>query len=286
MFDEVASLISLGMGVRCRSGGVTRRWDIKQDPFGHPYEYDHRAPYLPPISDPRRPILPRTTDTVLLSDLDNLLAIFGSTTPRAATAIIRAARLYQQAVWVAESDPNQAWILLVSAVEVAAAFHVVNSQTSTEIINDLWPEMASVLKTIPDEHSAEVARLVSPLVKSTSKFLTFLMAHLPPPPPIRPSETLRVDWTDMPKSLSKVYNYRSQALHSGSPFPAPLLQAPLNPDQGPPPEMPFGLAAGDGSSVWLAKDMPMYLHLFEYVVRGALIRWWQEAPALEPLAAS
>jgi hypothetical protein len=50
--------------------------------------------------------------------------------------------------------------------------------------------------------------------------------------------------------------------------------------------MPFGLAAGDGSSVWLAKDMPMYLHLFEYVVRGALIRWWQEASVLEPLAAS
>ena len=39
--------------------------------------------------------------------------------PEKAIAIVRAARLYQQAVWVADDDPNLAFLWLVSAVEVS-----------------------------------------------------------------------------------------------------------------------------------------------------------------------
>lgn len=47
--DELAALMSLALGVRCRSGGVTRRWLIGHgqpgfDPLGMPIEADHRPP--------------------------------------------------------------------------------------------------------------------------------------------------------------------------------------------------------------------------------------------------
>ena len=51
--DEIASLVSLALGIRCRSGGVTRRWwcqvdESKNDPLGYPFEYDHRPPIWTP----------------------------------------------------------------------------------------------------------------------------------------------------------------------------------------------------------------------------------------------
>ena len=36
-----------------------------------------------------------------------------------------------------------------------------------------------------------------------------------------------------------------------------------------------GYGAGAYGGVWTAKDAPMKLHLFEYIVRGALLRWWE-----------
>jgi hypothetical protein len=131
LFDEIASLISLGLGIRCHSGGITRRWDIRQDPFGHPYEFDHQIPLLF-SGNPRKPIVQSTYRTVLLSDMERLFETFGSSSPRMATALVRSSRLYQQALWVVESDPNQAWILLVSAIEVAAAFTFVEGGTPIE----------------------------------------------------------------------------------------------------------------------------------------------------------
>jgi hypothetical protein len=274
IFDEVAGLVSLALGIRCQSGGITRRWDIKTDPLGHPYEFDHKAPYLP-TSDPRRPILPTATRTVALADLQPLLSVYAGTSPETATAIVRAARLYQQAVWVSESDPNLSWILLVSAIEVAAAHHATGTKPAREVIAHAWPEMDAVLDTLAPNHANEIASLVAHLVKSTRKFIDFCMQYLPNPPTERPAEWVQVDWTRMRRHLSMIYEYRSKALHSGTPFPAPLLDSPLKVEDGPPPEVPFGYSASDGASVWLKADLPMHLHIFEYLVRNALISWWR-----------
>ncbi|WBB71990.1 hypothetical protein O7602_19890 [Micromonospora sp. WMMD1128] len=274
IFDEIASLISLALGIRCKSGGMTRRWDIKQDPLGHPYEFDHKPPYLP-LVDRRRPMLPGITQTVLLDDIGPLFNAYSNAAPDVATAIVRAARLYQQALWTAESDPNQAWILFVSAAEVAAEQHTaLRTESPRERIEELWPEMGAALNTISEQTAFEIAELLAHLVKSTSKFVNFFLHYLPDPPLQRPSEDLQLDWSRMKRKISKVYEYRSKALHSGTPFPAPLLQPPIKVDDGPPPEVPFGISASDGTSVWMSGDLPMHLHIFEYLTRKALQSWW------------
>jgi hypothetical protein len=36
-----------------------------------------------------------------------------------------------------------------------------------------------------------------------------------------------------------------------------------------------GASVQQGASVWAAADIPMYLHTFEYLARGALLAWWR-----------
>jgi hypothetical protein len=61
--EEVAALVSLALGVRCRSGGITRRWlRGDPDPLGTPFEADHRRPYLPEQAGPRA-LLPGISTT-------------------------------------------------------------------------------------------------------------------------------------------------------------------------------------------------------------------------------
>ena len=40
-------------------------------------------------------------------------------------------------------------------------------------------------------------------------------------------------------------------------------------------EQPGTPAIGGKGGAWAAKDMPMLLHTFEYIVRHALLKWWR-----------
>lgn len=72
-----------------------------------------------------------------------------------------------------------------------------------------------------------------------------------------------------------IYKHRSRALHDGTPFPHPMLDRPrsFGPD-GVPDEAPLGMTAAAKGGSWEAKEMPMLLHTFEYIVRGCLLKWW------------
>lgn len=78
--------------------------------------------------------------------------------------------------------------------------------------------------------------------------------------------------------MSKVYSYRSKALHEGRPFPAPMCLTPLGFAEVPV-EIPLALGASMLGGTWIKKDVPMLLHTFEYIARQALLRWWQHVHA-------
>lgn len=108
--DEVAALLSPALGVRCRSGGVVRRWwrdndGETDDPLGRPIEFDHSPPmWVPPKRG--RTVLPCLRTSVNLDEAEPLLAAVPRMPGKKAVALIRAARLYGNAVWVADSDPK------------------------------------------------------------------------------------------------------------------------------------------------------------------------------------
>jgi hypothetical protein len=246
--QELASLLSLALGVRLKAGGIVRVFDPAGDPRGRPREYLHQVPYLPPAA--RSPVLPALIRAgllgVALNQSVSLLAAYGDLSAEQAIALVRAARSYQEAIWVAESDARQAWLRLVVAVETAA---------------QQW----------------------APGKRPTARFVDFCVAFLPRPPRRRPaSKDWRVDWRQMSDYLRTIYDYRSRDLHDGIPFPTPLCEPPWQYGGRVPNERPLVPKAFGDSPVWTAEKMPMPLHAFEYVVRGALRAWWRSMASTAP----
>ncbi len=276
--DEIAALLSLALGIRCRSGGITRQWlrhtgDTEPDPLGHPIEFSHRPPmWTPP---PRgRPFLPELPSSTNLGDAVPLLDLLPKISGRNSVALVRAARLYANALWVCDGDPNLAWLQMVSAVE-AAAVQRSGTKPAWKRVEQEMPDLWKILLDAGgQEHAEKVGAKLAGLVRSTDRFARFMDEFGPGPPERRPEEHSQIDWPEVPKRLKTIYAFRSRALHSGIPFPAPMCEPPLTWGTDIPVEKPPWISAQQGASAWVAEDIPMYLHTFEYLARGALLAWW------------
>ena len=196
----------------------------------------------------------------------------------ASVAVVLAARLYQQAIWTAESNPAYAWLLLVSAIESAAVYWRKQEDTPVERMRASRPELEEILYASGGSALvSRVAELIAPYMGATKRFVDFTLRFLPTPPPMRPPEYQQHPWNQsaLKKSLLRIYGHRSTALHAGIPFPAPMCW-PQRRSGDAYDERPGigGAAAAQGDHVWLARDIPMTLQFFEHIARGALLNWW------------
>ncbi|HLL05078.1 MAG TPA: hypothetical protein VK539_31115 [Myxococcaceae bacterium] len=195
--------------------------------------------------------------------------------PKDAVALARAARAYQNAVWIADAEPNLAWLLLVSALDTAATHWRISAGSPVDVLRAVRPDWATLLETGGSALLENMAAQLLPLLGSTRRFRDFVLEHLPDPPPDRPAEAwARLDWEKgkMRKTIDRVYDLRSHALHGSKPFPYPMCEPP----QGgikPAAEIPPGLATAAQDGIWRSEDTPLLLHTFEYIARGALLRW-------------
>ncbi|WP_010161979.1 hypothetical protein [Sphingomonas sp. PAMC 26617] len=275
LFDELTALASLLLDARIMAGPVDREFRPGEDPMGRPRGYD--ASYLPALPQSnQRPQLPYLTGSRDLRDLADLGSL-PHLTPGAAAALIKAARLFQNALWVADTSPENAWLLLVSAIETAAAHWDSDKRTPEErfalsyggVINML--KKANVEKLIP-----KMARAFNGVIGATSKFVGFLEAFSPGEPEKRPMfDKLNYSQQPMTAAFKCIYALRSRALHAGVPFPYPMCIPPERFDEGPYGEVPGGLAASARGATWNRDDTPMLLHTFAYLARGALLAWWR-----------
>lgn len=276
--DEIAALLYLALGVRLRSGGRTRMWFREtKDPLGTPVEFDHHRPFLP---EPMRggsvlPVLGGQRDMSAAAPLLEHYAHLKSR--RAVVALARAARMYAQAVWVADDDPNLAWILLVGAVEAAASNTSGKGVGKVERLQMADPALAELLLNHGGQATLEaVAAARADHMRVQQKFISLMMKHLPSPPDPRAEVWGRIEWSEMESHLHAIYDYRSRALHTGQPFPLPMLEAPrFDNDTGGWQEGPLGLATYAIGSTWNAADTPMILSTFEYIARSVLLSWWE-----------
>jgi hypothetical protein len=274
--DEVAALVSLSLGIRLKAGGIIRQFSPNGDPRGHP-----RGPILYEnlvLIRPRGrpPILPRALGTHSLSEITPLASL-PKLTPDNAVALVRAARLYQDAMWVAESEPELSWIMFVSAIETAAGHWRAAKESPIERLRASRPDLEKLLEEAGGQELVlKVADQIADYMGATRKFIDFVLEFLPEPPKERPPEFFQCSWEreSMERSMRIIYNWRSRALHGGIPFPQPMCMEPM-PHGNAFGEKPIGLAGSAGGAVWVAEDTPMLLHTFEYIVRYALLRWWE-----------
>ena len=283
--DEIAALVSLCLGIRLKAGSANRVFWVGGDPKGQPMSLGLSPdPVLPIVR--KQPILPRAIaehnieDTAILGILPNIPA-------SAAGALIRAARLYQEALWIIESTPELSWIMLTSSIETAANYWGVDNSSPLERLKSVngFQPLVTLIESATDEKLAgKAARILARFVGSTSRFVGFVMTFLPSPPSARPPEFSQLSWEPeaMQQAMTKIYGYRSSALHEGRPFPEPMSFPPRTFGLGPvPQEIPEGLAVGSKGSVWMQDDLPMLIHTFEYIVRGALLNWWSSLPPVQ-----
>lgn len=194
MADEIAALASLLLGIRLQAGGQTRSFDSDGDPLGKPVAYDYRPqPKLPtPLMGPA---LRLCTGEHSLMPLERLCD-YPLLTREEAIAFVRAARLYQQALWVGDSDPSLAWLMFVSAVETAANQWDSSKGDPLERLREAKPQLVSLLDAEGKPRLSErVARMIADSIGSTRKFGDFLTSFLPAAPEARPADWAQVEWT-------------------------------------------------------------------------------------------
>ena len=272
--DEIAALMSLLLGIRLKSGGVTREFENNGDPKGRPIFINANSDPIF-IYDTQKMILPKTSRECNLAD-SHRMSSFPNLAEKDAVLLIKAARLYQEALWIAESDPSNAWIMLVSSIESISGECNNEKYSSRDLIKDILPEFEkSLTKHCNQEAINEIIAPLGVFFGSTRKFVNFILEFFPDPPKDRPPEWCQLLWTEeeVKLAMSQVYNYRSKALHGGIPFPAPMCESPYR-DKKSYAEVPIGLATHTKGATWVKGDTKILLHTFEYIVRNVLINWW------------
>ena len=188
--DEAAALAALSLGIRVEAGPTTREF-AGGDRLGRPVAHYGYAPPMLPIGDGRLR-LPRGTGG---HSLERLKWISGwDASAKDQVALIRAARLYQQALWVADAEPAFAWLLLVSAVETAADRWDQSRGSNTERLRDAKPALVELIEAKCPAILQDVADALADSIGATREFVAFALNFLPPPPEVRPLSGFCIPW--------------------------------------------------------------------------------------------
>lgn len=238
--DEIAALAGLAVGGAFEAGPAIRR-SRRGD------SHDWTTPYITwrpvPRGGARDPLFftlgaRRTDDLELLKRLKGL-------DPEPLRELVRSARQRQVALQLVTHEPALSWLLLWFAVETVAAYWLSGPPCGKQ--------RGDVGKRVPD----------------------FIKKFAPSQPPDRPHPNAQIEWTELSELMKVVYKHRNAALHDGIPFPSPMWQtpAPQHEEWAAPEERPTG--AISELARWSPEDMALHLHVFEYVVRGSIKKWWE-----------
>ena len=276
--DEIAAMCTLLLGVRVVAGSLKREFLPELGPFGLPTEYRTKlTPFFQ--ANYGRLRVPRAHVDVNISAFQMIVRL--ALLPNSiSTGLVKAARLYQQALMLCESLPEMAWLLLVSALETVAAEHAFRTGDKITVFRQSHPEVAKRLGE-HGEVEADLAEYFFGLSRSRVKFSTFIKTFMPAPPAKRPPPAFCFDMSEpsLESAISAIYKHRSTHLHGGTAFPAPMCEPPRywtfpdHPAEGYQ-EKPMGHGANYSGASWSAATCPMLLHQFEYIARGCILEWW------------
>jgi hypothetical protein len=212
--EEFASLLSLLSGTRlAASSNYTRRWGFDDDPLGQPI-FTHET-----LVVPKRALYPDTLRQVgTRRGLElPVLQAFPELSPAESLTLAKAARLYRIALWYSESQEEYCWLMLVSALETAAAFWQKGRLSAEEQLGEMRPKLREMLLSAGGVEllraaSAELADYMG----ATRKFINFVCTF---------SQEVAANTEKSEKGLKEIYAARSRALHSGAPIPSKMTMS-------------------------------------------------------------
>jgi hypothetical protein len=281
--EEVAALLSLGMGIRMRSGGITRRFAAGGDPAGAPEWHNHLVPVLPAVPDHLVQIhfirgieTPFDWAWKLVQEVPRVSAT-------EAFVLVRAAIQYAEALWVVDSDPQLAWLRLVTALEGVAVHVQAEANLLPNLIRKQFQHTADAVQGADGEIPPKVLSEFDKLLGAGARFTEFTARFAPGAFEPRPPVEFQVDFDNLGPRLKKIYDLRSKLLHEGRPFPPMLVMGiPERFDNGAWAEHPGDSVHLTGSAGWSPQDLPMHLWVFAHIAQSAILNWWRSVPKSDP----
>ncbi len=271
--DEIAALLSLSLGARFYAGDSIREFDaFTNDPLGKPHFSNLVHPPVSHIPT-HHCVLPEVRRSKSLQEAQ-LFENFGKLNSDTSKKVIQCSRQYQNALWVAEGNPELCWLMLISAIEIAANEWAHNEESNVCNLEKNYPELFKALVQNENEKLLfDAAETFAPITKSTAKFMNFCKKFSPEHLDQKNSEGFQYSAKKLSKALNTIYTHRSKALHSGIPFPAPMCTPPNEYKKGVYQQVPNQLGVYMKGATWIGSDMPMNLHLFHYLTREILMNW-------------
>lgn len=270
--NEIAALLSLCLGVAINAGGEIREFRPGGHPRGLPCSFDIQNIPVRPIRGNRRMIPHEPASPVLDQNL-HLLPTYPLLSPVFAAALIRASRIYQRALWYSDVMPDLSWLLLVQAVETAAKQCKLQSGGDQPGGDAEWrQELDTYLREIrlSQLQIDHIGDIIPKKLYATRNFVSFMLERLATAPSVRPPSFFQMPWDqeNWRRLLNNIYEFRSEALHEGRPFPPELCSLPDVSDGG---------IYAEYSPPYDAPPRCVHLHVFAYVVRHALLLWWAQS---------
>lgn len=248
--DEIVSLASLFLRTHLSLGPRVR---LDDDPewirLGHSGHID--------------PGLVR--DRTDLGELENWFPLVEGLPDKVWQPFILSVRLYHQAIGMIEQDPDLAYLTLVSAVEVLAEEHPVGDVS----LSDLDEGLARVVARVrPNDLREEIRnRIINREHFTRRRFRRFVIdytgqgfwEHKERP------DVGRIEESDLPELLNRIYDQRSRTLHTGEPFPPNIERPPM---QGA--EMSPSRGMSKTGRRWEPDEYVPHPHFFERLVNHCL----------------
>ena len=281
---DLVAICSLILGVRLKAGGRTREFRYGEDPLGRPtnrssIREEQSVIELDKIVLNNCHLMPGIVFNVGNLEELKLLISIKKLSLQEMTALIRSARLYQDAIWLGESEPQRAWILLVSALENCAKKWKNPNYSPIDGLKETYPSLSEYLQNNGgEEHLQRVADYLSDRFKLAHNFVEFIIEFFAK----SPDSHLLSNYTtqQMKKIFKKIYSYRSKALHAGTPFPIPMCEPPPQTydNNGNKVFSEKGMVSRafhtpEGS--WLPEDTPLNLNAFAIITRRVILEWWE-----------
>nr|HAT8715396.1 hypothetical protein [Legionella jordanis] len=281
--NELSYLINLCLGIRTKVGSCMRHF--KPTGSNSNYGFISNSQYYPnyekEVLVSGYPLIPSLFRTVNLSieSFFNKLIYMEEIELRNA---VRAAKLYSNALFLAERSPKISWIMLVSAIEAAAESKRYKID-NLELIKIEFPDLCDLIGS--SNKSLEIFKELNKVInlKAQKKFIQFTTTYykIPQKRTDLPNGFL-IDWDNFDTALKKIYEYRSNALHSvgiGA-FPNEMCYPPFKIHDEKEVEIEREWVGekfyGRGSVRLKQDDIPMNLAKFEEIVRVSLLNWIED----------
>lgn len=173
--NELSYLINLRLGIRTKIGSCTREFKLpftNNSNYGFIPNFNYYPNFEKEVLVSEYPVIPSLFNPVNLS-IEAYFKKLISLSEKNLCNVVRVAKLYSSAIFLAERSPKISWILLVSAIEVAAEAKR-DGSNNLALIKQEFPKLYDLIDLA--NNSKDIFKELNKAInlKAQQKFIKFI----------------------------------------------------------------------------------------------------------------